>query len=100
MSAILILFTLRYSESVCEMKLEKNDKNYGGGVGVRGAKRGSGRMPTLPRACFFPRRKSRLHIACLFVLSLMDWDIDMPMGIRDLHCFKRGHRDLFYPDKI
>ena len=61
---------------------------------------GDGKMPTHPRARFLLRRKSRLHTPGLLVLPLVDWDTDMPMGIRDLHCLKGGHRDLSYPDKI
>ena len=31
-------------------------------------------------AFFFLRRKSRLHVCCLLVLSLVGWDTDRPCG--------------------
>lgn len=58
-------------------------------------------MPTHPRARFLlSEEKEQVAHSLFVVLPLVDWDTDMPMGIRDLHCLKGGHRDLSYPDKI
>lgn len=51
-------------------------------------------------AFFFLRRKSRLHVCCLLILSLVDWDTDRPCGQQRPTLLEKRPQGLFYPDKI
>lgn len=51
-------------------------------------------------AFFFLRRKSRLYVCCLLVLSLVGWDTDRPCGQQRPTLLEKRPQGLFYPDKI